>query len=162
MSHLRSEDHSHAAGGPAPDGAATLPPPPRAQGSYRPAVRHAGLVLTAGMTPRVDGELRHVGRLGAEIDVGEGRAAAAIAAGNAVAAAAASAGSLDGLGGVLRMTVYVAAVDGFTEHTRVADGASERLAALLGERGAAVRSAVGVASLPGGACVEVELTCFLR
>ncbi|NPC96843.1 RidA family protein [Nocardioides sp. zg-DK7169] len=139
-----------------------MPPPPRAQGSYRPAVRHADLVMTAGMTPRVDGRLRHVGRLGAEIDVEEGRAAAAIAAGNALAAAAAAAGSLDELGRVLRMTVYVSAVDGFTEHTRVADGASERLAALVGDRGAAVRSAVGVASLPGGACVEVELTCSLR
>ncbi|WP_169799288.1 RidA family protein, partial [Nocardioides jensenii] len=103
--------------------------------------------------------LQHVGRVGAEVSLEEGQAAAAIAAANAVSAAAAAAGSLDAIGRVLRMTVYVNAAADFTEHSRVADGASQRLVELLGDRGAAVRSAVGVASLPGGACVEVELTC---
>ena len=68
-------------------------------------------------------------------------------------------GSVEDIAQVLRMTVYVNAAAGFTEHSKVADGASERLVELLGERGAAVRSAVGVASLPGNACVEIELTC---
>jgi hypothetical protein len=58
--------------------------------------------------------------------------------------------------------VYVNAVAGFTQHSAVADGASDRLAELLGEHGTVVRTDVGVASLPGGACVEVELTCELR
>lgn len=141
------------------DAAASLPAPPRAQGHYQPTTAYGDLVMTAGMTPRVDGVLQHVGRLGAEIDVDEGRVAAAIAAGNALAAAAAAAGSLDAIKQVLRMTVYVNAVDGFTQHTQVADGASERLAQIFGDRAAAVRSAVGVGSLPGGACVEIELTC---
>ena len=68
-------------------------------------------------------------------------------------------GSLAGIGRALRLTVFVNAVEEFTQHSAVADGASERLVELLGERGVVVRTAVGVASLPGGACLEVELTC---
>lgn len=137
-----------------------LPGPPRAQGAYRTATATDDLVMTAGMTPRVDGVLQYVGRLGDTLTVEDGRSAAAIAASNAVAAIADLLGSVDAIGQALRMTVYVNAVAEFTEHSLVADGASARLGELLGDRrGAVVRSAVGVASLPGGACVEVELTC---
>lgn len=137
-----------------------LPPAPLAQGHYQPGVIGDRLVLTAGMTPRVDGVLQVVGRVGEDVTVEQAQQGAAIAAGNALSAAAATAGSLDAVERVLRMTVYVNAGPDFTEHTRVADGASRRLAELIGERGAAVRSALGVSSLPGGACVEVELTCL--
>jgi len=135
-----------------------LPPPPRPQGTYVAAARHGDLVLTAGMTPRVEGALQYVGQVGGEVSVAEGRTAAGIAAANAVAAVADLVGSLDRVT-ALRMTVFVNAVPGFTRHSAVADGASDRLRQLLGERGSVVRSAVGVSSLPGGAPVEVELTC---
>jgi enamine deaminase RidA (YjgF/YER057c/UK114 family) len=137
-----------------------LPGAPKPQGRYVAATSAGELVLTAGMTPRVDGELRHVGQVGGTVSVDDARAAASIAVSNAVAAAAAEAGSLAAIGRAVRMTVFVNAVPGFTEHSRVADGASERLTELLGDRGAVVRTAVGVASLPGGACVEIELTCI--
>ena len=136
-----------------------LPTPPRPQGNYRPAVAAGGLVLTAGMTPRVEGVLQHVGQVGGEVGLGDAEAAAGIAAANAVSAVADLLGTAEAIGQVLRMTVYVNAVPGFTGHTAVADGASRRLVELLGTRGVAVRSAIGVSSLPGGACVEVELTC---
>jgi enamine deaminase RidA (YjgF/YER057c/UK114 family) len=136
-----------------------LPERPVPQGRYVPAVAEGDLVLTAGMTPRVAGVLQYAGRVGDSVSVDDARLAAGIAAANAVAAAAAAAGSLDAIARALRLTVFVNALPGFTEHSRVADGASERLVALLGERGIVVRSAVGVASLPGGACVVVELTC---
>lgn len=136
-----------------------LPGTPVPQGSYVAATATDHLVLTAGMTPRVDGVLRHVGRVGHEVTLDDARAAAAIAVSNAVAAASAQVGSLSGLGRALRLTVFVNAVEGFTQHSAVADGASERLVELLGDRGVVVRTAVGVASLPGGACLEVELTC---
>jgi enamine deaminase RidA (YjgF/YER057c/UK114 family) len=142
-----------------------LPPPPRPRGGYVPAVAHelvpgrGGLVLTAGITPRVDGVLRHRGRLGRDLGVDEGRAAARLAADNALAAALGALGGDRQLDRVLRLTVYVNAADGFEEHTAVADGASARLRELCGARGDAARAAVGVASLPGGACVELELTC---
>jgi enamine deaminase RidA (YjgF/YER057c/UK114 family) len=135
-----------------------LPPPPLPQGGYVPAISHAGLVVTAGMTPRVDGVLRHRGQVGADLTVEAAREAAAIAVGNALSAALAALAKGQRLERVLRLTVYVNAVRGFTEHTAVADGASARLRELLGDRGAAARSAVGVASLPGDACVELELT----
>lgn len=136
-----------------------LPNPPAPQGSYVPAVVHGALVMTAGMTPRVDGALRHRGQVGADVSVEEAQEAAAIAAGNALAAAVAALGPDREVERVLRLSVYVNAVAGFTEHSRVADGASGRLRALLGEAAGACRVAVGVASLPGGACVELELTC---
>jgi enamine deaminase RidA (YjgF/YER057c/UK114 family) len=137
-----------------------LPEAPAPQGRYLAALVAGELVLTAGMTPRVDGELRHVGRVGKDVSLDEARDAARIAASNAVAAAAAETGSLDGIARALRLVVFVNAVDGFTRHSVVADAASARLVELLGDRGAVVRTAVGVASLPGGACVEVELSCL--
>jgi enamine deaminase RidA (YjgF/YER057c/UK114 family) len=138
-----------------------LPPPPLPQGGYVPAVSHAGLVVTAGMTPRINGAVCHRGRVGVDLTVEEAREAAAIAAGNALSAAIAALVPGQYLARVLRLTVYVNAAPGFTEHTTVADGASARLRALLGDCGAAARSAIGVASLPGDACVELELTCAL-
>ena len=136
-----------------------LPAPPQPQGGYLPAVAHAGLVVTAGMTPRVDGSLRHSGHVGTDVSLEEAQEAAAIAVGNALSAVFAVLAPGRRLERVLRMTVYVSAAPGFTAHSAVADGASARLRELLGEAGAASRSAVGVTSLPGGACVELELTC---
>jgi enamine deaminase RidA (YjgF/YER057c/UK114 family) len=123
-----------------------------------PAVRHGALVVTAGMTPRVDGVLTHRGRVGADVTVEEAREAAAVAVANALSAAVAA---LDGdrLARAVHLSVYVNAAPDFEQHTAVADGASARLRELLGEAGAASRAAVGVTSLPGGACVEVVLTC---
>jgi enamine deaminase RidA (YjgF/YER057c/UK114 family) len=111
------------------------------------------------MTPRVDGVLRYRGRVGSDLTIAEARQAAAIAVGNALSAALAALAPGQRLERVLRLTVYVSAGPEFTEHSAVADGASERLLDLLGDSGAAARSAVGVASLPGGAPVELELTC---
>lgn len=144
---------------------ALLPSPPRAQGGYVPAVVHqlpgspGGTVSTAGMTPRVEGVLAHRGQVGTDLDVATAADAAGIAAENALAAALAALGSDRRLEQVLRLAVYVNAAPGFEQHTAVADGASRRLRELLGERGDAARAAVGMTSLPGGACVELELTC---
>jgi enamine deaminase RidA (YjgF/YER057c/UK114 family) len=111
------------------------------------------------MTPRVDGALQHRGQVGADVSLEQARQAAAIAVGNALSAALAALPPDGRIDRVLRLTVYVNAGASFTEHSAVADGASARLVELLGDPGAACRSAVGVASLPGGACVELELTC---
>lgn len=139
-----------------------LPPPPPPQGGYVPAAVSGTLVMTAGMTPRVDGVLQQVGRLGAGVSIAQGRAAAAVAAENALSAALSVVPPDQRLDRVVHLRVYVNAVPGFGEHSAVADGASERLRELLDEHGAAARVAVGVASLPKSACVEVELCCSLR
>lgn len=140
---------------------AQLPTAPRPQGRYLAAVVHAGIAYSAGMTPRADGELIRTGRVGAEVTLDQARELAAVAAANALAAVAAAAGGLDRVARCLRLTVYVAAAPGFAEHSRVADGASALLWDRLGERGTVARSAVGVAGLPSGAPVEVELTAAL-
>lgn len=128
-------------------------------GHYRPATRQDGFIFTAGMTPRVDGELVLRGVVGRDIDVAQAAHAAGIAAANALSAAAAIAGGVENLDRLLRLTVFVAAAPGFEDLSVVADGASAALVALLGdeERAAVARSAIGVQSLPGGAPVEVEL-----
>jgi enamine deaminase RidA (YjgF/YER057c/UK114 family) len=111
------------------------------------------------MTPRVDGVVQYAGQVGADVSVADARTAAAIAADNALAAAIAALAEGEHFDRVLKMTVYVNAASGFDQHTAVADGASARLRDLLGDQGSAARAAVGVTSLPGGACVELELTC---
>jgi enamine deaminase RidA (YjgF/YER057c/UK114 family) len=138
-----------------------LPAPPRPQGGYVAAVADGSWIQTAGMTPRVDGVVTYAGRAGAELTVAQARTAAATAAENALAAALGAVASGQRFGRVVHVRVYVNATPDFTEHSRVADGASARLRELLGERGTASRVAVGVGSLPQGAVVEVELTCSL-
>ena len=130
---------------------------PVPQGSYQPCVRAGNLVFTAGMTSRVEGVLQHAGHVGVDVGVDEARAAARIATRNALVALRSELGSLDRVR-ALRLTVYVAAAADFTDHSIVADAASETLNEVLGPPGAAARSAVGVSSLPSGASVEVELT----
>ncbi len=135
---------------------------PRPQGAYVPAVAEPlrpgdVLLATAGMTPRVDGRLTVTGLVGRDVDVAEARRAAALAARNAVAACR---GEPGGIRRWVRMTVYVACADGFTELSAVADGASAALAELTPALGRPARSAIGVRALPGGAPVEVELTAI--
>jgi enamine deaminase RidA (YjgF/YER057c/UK114 family) len=135
-----------------PDRPSAVPP----QGAYVPVVVHGGIAYTAGMTPRRYGELVVSGVVGRDLDVAAAREAAGFAAGNAVTAVVEAVG-LPAILRCLKMTVFIAAVDGFTAHSAVADGASTVLRERLGERGVVARSAVGVRTLPSGAPVEVEL-----
>lgn len=134
---------------------------PAPQGEYLPVVVHNGIAYAAGMTPRADGQLMFTGLVGSDIDLIDAAAAAHLAAGNALLAIRLSLPEGTGIDRCLRMTVYVASAPGFAQHSAVADGASRRLREDLGESGAVARSAVGVASLPGNAPVEVELTVAL-
>jgi len=139
-----------------------LPTAPAPQGAYRPVVVAGSLAVTAGMTPRVDGELVVRGIVGRELDVNLATEAAHLAGRNAVAALITEAGGPEAVQRCLRMTVFVACVDGFTELSAVADGASRAIREHLPEAGLPVRSSVGVQALPGGAPVEVELMAALR
>lgn len=124
-------------------------------GQYVPAVQTGHLVYTSGQLPLVAGELGARGSLGGEISVAEGQRQARVAALNAVAAAAEVAGGIDNLDRVVKMVVFVACTADFSEHAGVANGASEVLGQIFGSGHA--RSAVGMASLPLNAPVEVEL-----
>lgn len=139
-----------------------LPTAPAPQGTYTPVVAASGLAVTAGMTPRADGRLVVVGIVGRDVDLDAATQAAHLAARNAIAALVTEAGGAEQVQRCLRMTVFVACADGFTQLSAVADGASRAVQEHLPAAGLPVRSAVGVRALPGGAPVEVELMAVLR
>lgn len=126
-------------------------------GSYVPAVRSGSLVLTSGQLPMQGGQLVCAGKVGGDVTVEEAGAAAGLAALNAVAAAASVAGGVDRIVRVVRICVYVNSAGGFTDQPKVANGASDLLVGIFGERGRHARSALGAAELPLNAAVELEL-----
>ena len=135
----------------------TLPPVAAPQAAYIPAIASAGQVLTSGQLPTVQGALVATGKVGADVTVEQATQAARVAVLNALAAAASEVGGIDNIRRVVRMVVYVAGTPEFTAQPQVANGASELLGEIFGPLGRHVRSAVGVASLPLDAPVELEL-----
>jgi enamine deaminase RidA (YjgF/YER057c/UK114 family) len=125
-------------------------------------VVHGGVARTSGQLPRIEGRLTCVGRLGDTVSVDEGREAAAVCALNALAVLEAALGSLDRIERVLTVTGYVASAPDFHEQPTVIDGASRVLADVFGDAGRHTRSAVGVAALPRGGAVEIEVTVALK
>ena len=130
--------------------------------AYVPALREGRDVFTSGQLPLVAGKLEFEGHLGAELDVAQGQAAARRCALNALGAIRSVAGDLDSVAQVLRVTVFVNSAPGFTAQPQVANGASELLGTAFGDLGQHTRSAVGVAELPLGAPVEVEVWVRLK
>ncbi len=120
-------------------------------------VVHGGVARTSGQLPRIEGTLVCSGVLGRTVSVEEGTAAAAVCALNALAVLEVALGSLDRVERVLWVTGYVASDPGFHQQPAVVDGASRVLADVFGEHGRHTRSAVGVASLPRGGAVEIEV-----
>jgi len=135
----------------------SLPAAPAPVAAYVPAVRFEDLVYTAGQLPLLNGKLRAVGKVGAEVAGDEAVECARIAALNGLAAVVDLTGDLDVITRVVKVGVYVASEPGFTDQPLVANGASELLREIFGEAGRHARSAVGVAVLPLDAPVEVEL-----
>jgi enamine deaminase RidA (YjgF/YER057c/UK114 family) len=125
--------------------------------AYVPAVQTGSLVFTSGQLPFVDGGLRQTGKVGGSVNPELAAEEAGICALNALAAIDALVG-LDSVKRVVRVVGYVASAEGFTGQPRVINGASELIGRIFGEAGQHARSAVGVAELPLGAPVEVELT----
>ena len=133
-----------------------LPEPPAPAAAYVGTQRGGGLLFTAGQVAVRDGALVHRGLLGAEVTLEQGQECARVCAVNVLAQLRAALGSLDRVGQVVKLTVFVASADGFTDQHLVANGASQLIGDVLGDRGAHARSAVGVAQLPVGSPVEVE------
>jgi enamine deaminase RidA (YjgF/YER057c/UK114 family) len=136
----------------------TLPPAPRPVAAYVPAVRVGELIFVSGQLPSAEGQLRYRGRLGADLGVEEGKAAARLCVLNALAAATTVApGGPAGIAGVVRVDGFVQCTPDFHEQPQVLNGASELLGALFPGEGHA-RVAVGCAALPLDAAVEVAVT----
>lgn len=134
----------------------TLPVAAAPAANYVPYVQSGKLLLTAGQLPLKDGKLAVSGKLGADVDLETGKEAAKLCAINILAQARAALGDLERIARIVKITVFVASDPQFTEQHLVANGASDFLAAALGERGKHARSAVGVPGLPLGAAVEIE------
>lgn len=124
--------------------------------NYLPFVRSGNIVFTAGQLPLKDGKLAASGLLGRELDTAAGREAARLCAINILAVTKAALGDLEKIGRVVKITCFVASTPDFTEQHLVANGASDFLVEVLGEKGKHARSAVGMACLPLNAPVEIE------
>ncbi len=135
----------------------TLPVAPGAAGSYVPWVRTGNLVFIAGQGPVVDGQMRHPGVVGRDLDVATGQAAARIVILNVIAQVrAALGGDLDRVRRCVRLGGYVACVAGFTQQPEVLNGASDLMMEIFGEAGKHARVAIGCNALPRNMSVEIE------
>jgi enamine deaminase RidA (YjgF/YER057c/UK114 family) len=134
-----------------------LPSPPTPFGTYAEAVRTGNLLFLSGMLPTEGHTAKFVGRAGAEFDVETSREAARLAALNGLAVAREYLGSLDKITRIVRLGVSVAATEDCREHPKVADGASDLLQDVFGKDKNPTRLINGVASLPLGTPVALEL-----
>jgi enamine deaminase RidA (YjgF/YER057c/UK114 family) len=139
----------------------TLPGVATPLAAYVPARRTGSLVYTSGQLPMVDGALAATGKVGDSVSPDEAAALARIAALNGLAAVHALVG-LDSVVAVVKVVGFVASTPDFTGQPAVINGASHFLGEVFGDAGAHARSAVGVASLPLDAPVEVELIVEVR
>lgn len=134
-----------------------LPPVAAPVGSYVPARVHGGLVHVTGQLAFVGGEITSPGILGESVTVEQGALAARAAALNSLAAAAQAVGGIDKLTGVLQVVGYSACVPGFDGLSTVLNGASDLFPLVFADAGVHTRTNVGVAWLPLGSPVEVQV-----
>jgi enamine deaminase RidA (YjgF/YER057c/UK114 family) len=138
-----------------------LPEPAAPVAAYVPVVIARGLAHVSGQLPFVDGVLVK-GRLGEDVSAGEGYEAARACGLMILAQLRAALGSLDRIERVVKLGAFVSSTADFTDQPKVANGASELMAAVFGEAGKHARSAVGVPVLPLGAAVEVDAIVAVR
>jgi enamine deaminase RidA (YjgF/YER057c/UK114 family) len=134
-----------------------LPAPPEPFGTYVEAVRTGNLLFLSGMLPTEGHGAKFVGRVGAELNVEAGRKAAELASLNVLAVARKHLGSLDKVTRVVRLGVSVATSGDVHDQPKIADAASELLQSVFGKDKSPCRLVYGVASLPLGAPVELEV-----
>jgi enamine deaminase RidA (YjgF/YER057c/UK114 family) len=139
-----------------------LPPAPTPLGAYVEAVQTGNLLFLSGTLPVEAGVAMFQGRIGAELTLEEGRAATRLAALNALAFAREHLGSLGRVSRVVRLGVYLVTTPEFKDHPKVADAASELLVEVFGADKISTRQVLGMASLPLGMCVELEVILEIR
>jgi enamine deaminase RidA (YjgF/YER057c/UK114 family) len=135
----------------------TLPTPPEPFGSYVEAVRTGNLLFLSGMLPTEGHSAKFIGRIGAELDVEAGRKAAQLAALNVLAVARQHLGSLDKVTRIVRLGVSIATSGDVRDQPKIADAASELLQDVFGKEKNPCRLVFGVARLPLGTPVELEV-----
>lgn len=135
----------------------SLPEAPKPLASYIPATIVGNLVYTAGQVPLEAGKMKYEGKADISVSLEDAQAAAKLCAVNCLNVVKSAVGSLDNIKRIVKITVFVASSDQFTDQPKVANGASDFLVELFGEKGKHVRSAVGVSELPLNATVEIEM-----
>lgn len=140
----------------------TIPETPRPVANYVPAVQTGKLVFASGQTPVVNGKLTIQGKLGREVSIEEGQQATRVALLNCLAAIRSVTGSLDAIVRIVKLNGSVASAEGFGAQPQVINGASLLLEEIFGEAGKHARAALGLAELPNGAPVEIELIVEVR
>jgi len=138
-----------------------LPPAAAPAFQYVPVTVHERLAFVSGQLPR-NGDSLVIGKLGAEVDLQQGREAARLCILQALACLNQFLGSLDRVEKILKVTGFVASAPGFNEQPKVIDAASELLVQVFDAAGKHARSAVGVSELPRNVAVEIELIVALR
>ena len=134
-----------------------LPIPPSPVASYVPYVISGKNVFVSGQVTLTPEGLKYVGTVGKELSLDDGKAATRLCALNAIAQAkAACGGDLERVKRIVKLTVFVNAIPGFTQHPEVANGASDLFVEVFGDAGRHARSAVGAVSLPRNVATEVE------
>ena len=134
----------------------TLPSPPVPVASYVPCTVTGNLVFVSGQIPIADGAIKYIGKLGVDVPLETGQAAAQLCAINVLAQLKSAIGDLDRVVRCVKLAVFVNAAPDYTQQPEVANGASDLIAAVFGDAGKHARAAVGVGSLPRGVAVEVE------
>jgi enamine deaminase RidA (YjgF/YER057c/UK114 family) len=134
-----------------------LPEASKPVAAYVPAVKAKKFIFTAGQIPFVKGELKFKGKVGKDITLEEGQKAAEICALNCLSAIKSVTGNLESIEQIVKLTVFINSAAGFTDQPKAANGASELLVKIFGEKGKHARSAIGVSELPLDAAVEIEM-----
>lgn len=125
--------------------------------AYIPAIKIDNFVYTSGQLPFVNGELKFKGKVGLDVSEDDAQIEASKAVLNCLGAVKSVIGSLDDIEQIVKLTVFVNSANGFTNQPKVANGASELLQKIFGDKGKHTRSAVGVSELPINAPVEIEM-----
>jgi enamine deaminase RidA (YjgF/YER057c/UK114 family) len=133
----------------------TLPSPPAPVASYVPTILSGQLLFVSGQIPAAADGLKYVGTVGKDISLEDGKLAARLCAINLLAQVK-TVCDLDRVKRCVKLSVFVNAAPGFTQHPEVANGASNLMVDVFGEAGKHTRSAVGAGSLPRNVAVEVE------
>lgn len=141
----------------------TLPPPGAPGGNYVPFVVVGDLAFMAGQVAREAGTMKYTGKVGRDLTVEQGAAAARLCAVNLLAQLkAACGGDLDRVDRCVRLGGFVNSPPDFFEHPKVVNGASDLMVEVFGERGQHARTAVGVSALPLDSAVEIEAIFLLK
>ncbi len=140
----------------------TLPAPTAPAFQYVAVVVHRGTAWVSGQIPRAAGQVMMTGKVGAEVSLERAQEAARACVLQALSQLQEAVGGLEQVERILKVTGFVASAPGFVQQPQVIDAASELLVQVFGESGRHARSAVGVAELPRGVPVEIELVAALR